>query len=405
MVSDKLLLAVLTAEQMAQTTTHTRMLVMQGVAMSQGRKGISASLSDSDSSEGPGKGHSFTGSKASYARRPSSKLYDTVRNLDPDVTLFEKTVHLSRSEFDALHDLAYEKLQAPMDVRGEFVGETRLPRKRRLDTKEMLFMFLDILGGSNEGGMGIERLGHKYGISKGTVSNYFRHALCAVFKCLEEVIPKLIRCPDELEREAIEGLIIGFPKCVFFVDGNKNRRWRPGENSEQERAYDGYKKAHAFSILVFCDIYGRFIRIEVSDKGAESDRNMYTTSDVFKNSDESLSTGQHGMADMGFAGSGELVVPYKRNESTMWMYRSIYNKCIRKQRMVNEWGIGYVNNRFRLFLGRWPFEKELFSLAYYTVAMLSNWQFDRRGFALQPRSRYEEKLAAQDENDDDDCTE
>ena len=62
--------------------------------------------------------------------------------------------------------------------------------------------------------------------------------------------------------------------------------------------------------------------------------------------------------------------------------------------MVNEWGIGYINSRFRIFLGRWPIEKELFPIAYNTAAMISNWDFDRRGLALQPRWRYEEKLAA-----------
>ena len=102
--------------------------------------------------------------------------------------------------------------------------------------------------------------------------------------------------------------------------------------------------------------------------------------------------------DMGFGGSGALqrtmVVAYKRNEGTEWIHRSSYNRYIRRQRIVNEWEIGYINNRFRIFLGRWPFEKELFPIAYNTADMLSTWQFDIQGFALQPRWPYEEKLAA-----------
>lgn len=145
-------------------------------------------------------------------------------------------------------------------------------------------------------------------------------------------------------------------------------------------------------MLVFCDLYGRFIRLEISDKGAESDRNLYTSSEVYQNPSDFLTAGQLGMADMGFGGSGALVVPYKNKESTEWIHMTNYNRYIRRQRMVNEWGIGYINNRFRIFLGRWPFEKELFPIAYNTAAMLCNWQFDRRGFALQPRWRYVEKL-------------
>ena len=162
-----------------------------------------------------------------------------------------------------------------------------------------------------------------------------------------------------------------FALC-FFVDENENMRWRPGEIHEQERAYDGYKKAHVWSVLVFCDFYGRFIRLEIRDKGAESDRNLYTSSEVYQNPGDFLATGRHGMADMGFCGSGALVAPDKRNESTEWIHRSSYNKYIRGQRIVNEWGIGYINNRFRIFLGRWPFEKELFPIGYNTAAMLSN---------------------------------
>ena len=91
-----------------------------------------------------------------------------------------------------------------------------------------------------------------------------------------------------------------------------------------------YKKAHVWSVLVFCDLYGRFIRLEISEKGAESDRNMYKSSEVYQNPGEFLAAGQHGMADMGFGGSGALVVPYKRNESTEWIHSSSYNRYIRR---------------------------------------------------------------------------
>ena len=67
---------------------------------------------------------------------------------------------------------------------------------------------------------------------------------------------------------------------------------------------------------------------------------------------------------MVYAGDGDLFFPYKRIESTLWLYRSKQNSYIRSQRMVNEWGIGFINNRFRVFLGRWPFEPELFPIAY-----------------------------------------
>lgn len=400
--SSGILVPILLHAQIQETAASCDMLIQQGAVLGMSRKRrLWEEEETSEEESGPGKGHTRNSKKAKYARRPASNVYRDIRDIDPDVTLFEKTTHLSRDEFDALHTLALPYLLRPMDVRNEYdTGSVRSARRRRLSTDELLFFFFDIMGGSNEGSVGTERIAHRYGISVGTVSNYFRHSLFSVYEALDAIEPRLVSWPGAEKRATAEGLIMGFPKCVFFVDGNKARRWRPGENSEQERAYDGYKKTHVWSILVFCDLFGAFTRIEISDKGAESDRNFYTNSEVYKSTESFLSAGQHGMADMGFGGDGALVVPYKRNESTEWLFRTTHNRYIRSQRMVNEWGIGYINNRYRVFLGKWSFEKDLFPIAYTTVAMLSNWQFRRRGYALQPRWRYEEKLAAHEDRDE-----
>jgi hypothetical protein len=65
---------------------------------------------------------------------------------------------------------------------------------------------------------------------------------------------------------------------------------------------------------------------------------------------------------------------------------------IRKQRMISEWGVGYISNRHRIFLVRWPYDDHLFSIFYESCVMLANWRFDSRGEALQTLTRYLEKL-------------
>lgn len=106
--------------------------------------------------------------------------------------MFEGTVPLTREDFNALPVLVCDALFAAMDVRGDHEGEARYPRRRRLNTQEMLFMFLDVIGGEIEGGVDIQRIGHRYGISIGTVSNCFRQVLFALFKLLSSVQPQLI---------------------------------------------------------------------------------------------------------------------------------------------------------------------------------------------------------------------
>ena len=78
------------------------------------------------------------------------------------------------------------------------------------------------------------------------------------------------------------------------------------------------------------------------------------------------------MDDMGFAGDGDLALKFKINENTDWILRGEYNKVIRRQRMVNEWDFCYLNNKHRIFLGRWPYGDDLFPIAYKTAAMLAN---------------------------------
>ena len=136
-------------------------------------------------------------------------------------------------------------------------------------------------------------------------------------------------------------------RSILFADGNKNKRWRAGDPADQEKAYDGYKKTHAFTVIVFCDLFGRFIHVEIS-KGQRVTETC-TKIQKFTRPDAFLSNGQHGMADMGFGGDGDLVVPYKANESKEWLCRRDHHNNIRTQRMLNEWGIGYISNRYRIF--------------------------------------------------------
>ena len=159
-------------------------------------------------------------------RRMDRHRYQIIREQDPDVNLFETLTHFTCSEFDDLHSLDATELARPMDVRQEHgaLNDFRMPRRRRLDTQEVLFLLFEVLGGANEGGQGQVALAHNYGISTGTLSNYIRHSLFAVFKCLDSIEPRLISWPSAEERAEMHGLIIGFPKCVFFVDGNKTSR-------------------------------------------------------------------------------------------------------------------------------------------------------------------------------------
>lgn len=123
----------------------------------------------------------------------------------------------------------------------------------------------------------------------------------------------------------------------FLIDGNINKRRGPGDDKLQKEAYDGYRKAHTWKISVLTDIFGRYIKVEISRVGDETVRTMYTTSDVNMNPGMYLSTGQHGMADIRYTGDGRIIFQFKKHSSTDWMYRYQYKQLhIRNNRMVIE---------------------------------------------------------------------
>ena len=249
---DELLLALSFFRQGQEQVSHMLNLATQSQTLaSQASQNRFLSQVDNDSSDEDVRGRGNTadgGPKAPYLRRFKRHRYKNIRYDDPDEGLFDSLVHLAREEFDELFQLTKNELIKPMNVRQEMgdCNELRAPRKRRLEAEELLFLFLEILGGANEGGQGVVSLAHDYDVSPGTVSNYFKHALFSVFRSLENKQPRIIRWPSYEERAAMHGLIIGFPKCVFFVDGNKNKRWQPIDPGTQARAYDGYKKLMHF---------------------------------------------------------------------------------------------------------------------------------------------------------------
>ena len=124
MADNSFVLPLLLIKQMSQTAAHTDMLVCQGTTLSGARNQVENSADeDKDKLERPGKGNATVGSKAPYARRIDAGRYNDIRFLDPDLELFQNTVHLTRDELDKVHDLVRSEPKEAMDVRGNGVSE------------------------------------------------------------------------------------------------------------------------------------------------------------------------------------------------------------------------------------------------------------------------------------------
>lgn len=341
---------------------------------------------------GPGKGNSLSGSRAQYVRSPGKAVLffkSVLEHHNP--RYFNNVTGHSIGEFESLFEIAEEGLRRPLDPRLELSAEeidAVHSRKRAVPDPVMLFLFLHAMRAGNEGGIGVEQLSMLYGISSGTASNYIRHVANVLLDTLVRNEHAAIRWPTAEERIAMRGLVFGFENCVAFVDGTKQKAFRPKDKDLQEKRYDGHHHFHCFSVLLWTDVFGVIIHLDITLEGSRHDRGIYNISEPVRNPQTYFASEECAMGDTGFQGPGDhIVFPLKRNQSRHFGLRSQMNRDIRRQRIRNEWSVGLVSNRFRIFLGRWPFEDCLFPTVYTVAAMLVNYRIRKSGVMPVPLER------------------
>jgi DDE superfamily endonuclease len=153
------------------------------------------------------------------------------------------------------------------------------------------------------------------------------------------------------------------------------------------------------TVLVLCDVFGDFIRLDITLNGVDHDRMVFNNSAPCLQPELHFTDGEWVMSDSGFQGDGPIVFPFKKNQGLAFAHRGRWNRDIRKQRRLNEWGIGAVNNRWRLFLERWYFVKHLFPSAYETGVLLVQWNWQREDRQLVSLERRLERLESYEATD------
>jgi DDE superfamily endonuclease len=115
--------------------------------------------------------------------------------------------------------------------------------------------------------------------------------------------------------------------------------------------------------------------LDISLNGVDHDRMMFNNSAPCLQPSAHLFGDEFVMAYSGFQGDGPIVYPFKKNQGRVFEHRGRWNRGIRRQRIVNEWGIGAVNSGWRLFLGRWSFDEDVLPMAYETGILLVQWNW------------------------------
>jgi hypothetical protein len=185
-----------------------------------------------------------------------------------------------------------------------------------------------------------------------------------------------IEWPDKEEREATWGFIPVGEKIIAIVDGTHLRIDRPSSREEEQSYYSGYKGGHTQNYIVYINNLGFVLRVDGPFPGSMSDRGCVQLTDIHKSPSSYLSPGEKILADGGFCGEGEYIVPFNlvvvNKETTIRNALIDYNSAIADCRSLIERVFARIKDRARALRGTWRRSKEKQNNLFLAACRLYN---------------------------------
>jgi len=160
---------------------------------------------------GPGRGVVLLRTRGPQTRVGVFQQSATAHGLH-DPTLLKSTCGFSPVEFDAIVELACERVERTMDPRlhrSVEMNDLRNPRRLVCSAVEMILLTLVLLHGGEEGALPLRTVSFNIGVSLATVSNCHLHCVLALHDTFMHACP--IVWPSAAERREMEGLVNAFP--------------------------------------------------------------------------------------------------------------------------------------------------------------------------------------------------
>lgn len=107
----------------------------------------------------------------------------------------------------------------------------------------------------------------------------------------------------------------------------------------QEFVYDDHHRFHSYTVLFWCDAFGRSCRLDFNLKGSTHDREIYSNTAVGNNLEHFFTRYADGtfiesfMAESGFQGNGPVEALHKGNQAASFVGRGARKLDISKLRV------------------------------------------------------------------------
>ena len=299
--------------------------------------------------------------------------------------MFRAYTNFTPAVFEVLFLRVEPHVDRPVDVRGRRreVGAPRalgcnggrLGRPPNMSLRSRFFMFLAALRGDRSI---LDQVAFT-GQNQQAVSDDFFHILDAVLEALEGEIS----WPDEAERARLEGTLWDYPAGGLIVpiliwDGTIQPTGEPSNGVLEPLMYCSRKKVHGYNHQLCCDWRGRIRACHVGFYGSVHDSACYQLIQPQGERHLFYSGVQTALGDSGYAGCGMLHV--RRGELSAELHAA--NKRIRRHRVLIEFVIGALKNKFKIASRPWGRHANMHRAPYVFLAcaMLLNVWMDNYGY-------------------------
>jgi len=315
--------------------------------------------------------HSRRGSaKSRYRRNVPRDLY---MEMCQRPHLFKLLSNFNRQEFDDLHDELQAAISAPRNIYAHFSEREQIMRRRRacsMSTQNRLLLILINLAGGNK----YKDVSSRFNISIAVNHLDFYH----IVPIIMEKISYEIQWPNVVERQMIQGTLPEFPDVIGILDATSGRIRRPTQ--QQQHYFRGDKPYHAIIHQIITDPTGCVIDVDGGVPGRQNDLSVYDMSSIGVHPENRLQPDEILMADGGYPGRGELLIPPNQHEIKEDPSLAMVHRSFQRRRAVVEHVFGRIKMLWNIVQHRYNYKKEFYFIVFRTCCLLTNRIMRLRGY-------------------------
>jgi hypothetical protein len=183
--------------------------------------------------------------------------------------------------------------------------------------------------------------------------------------------------PTAEQRLLLHGTLSIYSSAIGIVDGTHCRIRVPTQWEDENMCFSGYKHTHTQNYLIVVDPNGFIIKLDGPFPGSMNDISCCRQSDIVLNPQNYFSSGERLLADGGFKGFRQFLIPYRidqiRSDPTQENAMRVFNALLQLIRSKVEHAIHRVKCRAQVLANRYNRDRKRQLETITSAVILYNW--------------------------------